>query len=62
MSTAREARITALRTDYATLHETAMRRINRARQLGGDVYLDDLQRREIEIDRELRAMGTRLGA
>lgn len=53
----REARIAQLRAEYSTLHDEAVRRLR-----AGNTNLDDLQQREMDIDRVLRALGTRLGA
>lgn len=56
------ARIAQLGADYSRLHDEAIKRIRAADRGGGHVYLDDLQRREIEIDRELRSLGSSLSA
>lgn len=58
-TTDRETRIAKLRSDYAEVHAEAMRRI---RSGAADAALADLQARELEIDRQLRALGARLGA
>lgn len=53
-------RIKQLRSDYIALHEEVMRHINAPNRHGGAAYLNDLQTREIAIDRELRSLGTSL--
>lgn len=54
------ARIAQLRADYDALHAEVIKRI---RESGGKlVKLDDLQTREIAIDRELRSLGSSLSA
>jgi Ran GTPase-activating protein (RanGAP) involved in mRNA processing and transport len=55
-------RIAQLRADYDAVHAEAIKRITATASRNGVVHLDDLQRRENEIDRELRSLGSSLSA